>query len=317
VRALGELERKARDLPWTSWLPAGVPVTLRVSCRKSRLYHQKAVAERIGKAIVAAGGTVASTERDEAGGAGAAEEAQGGQLVLVRIFRDELSLSLDSSGALLHRRGYRLAVGKAPLRETLAAALVLASDWDPRTPLVDPFCGSGTIPIEAALLARRIPPGRNRSFAFQHWPGWTAARWDALLAAADAQTLPKAPALIIGADRDAGAIAAASANATRAGVADDVEFRRAAVSSLTVPPARGCLVSNPPYGVRVSEQRDLRDLYARLGQVARRTLAGWRLGLLLPGTSLERETGLVWQELFRAHNGGLAVRAVRAEVPGP
>ena len=321
VRALGELERKAATVPWQTWLPPGVPVHLRVSCRKSRLYHQKAVAERIGRVIGAAGGVVGG--RDGADGADETDPAdrtdgapaRDTQLVVVRIFRDECTISLDSSGDLLHRRGYRLASGKAPLRETLAAALLLASRWDGISPLVDPFAGSGTIPIEAALLARRIPPGRHRTFAFQRWPSWEAARWQELLAAADSISLPQAPAPIIGADRDAGAIEAAGANAIRAGVAGDLDLRRSALSSLEVPPGPGVMVSNPPYGVRVSEQRDLRDLYARLGQVARRLLPGWRVTLLVPASRLERYTGLSWQEDFRSRNGGLEVRAVSAEVP--
>lgn len=315
VRALGELERKSATVPWSEWLAPGIPVHLRVSCRKSRLYHHKAVAERIGRAIVAAGGEIAGgtapDEADEIDGTGSREA----QLVVIRIFRDECTISFDSSGELLHRRGYRLASGKAPLRETLAAALLLAAGWDPATPLVDPFAGSGTIPIEGALLARRIPPGRRRSFAFQRWPGWRPERWQALLEAADRTALPQAPAPILGADRDAGAIEAAGANAARAGVANDVAWRRSALSSLSCPPGRGCLVTNPPYGVRVGEQGQLRDLYARVGQVARRDLRGWRISMLVPAAHLERETGLSWHELFRTRNGGLVVRAISANVP--
>ncbi len=315
VRALGELERKAASVPWAAWLPAGIPVELRVSCRKSRLYHQKAVAQRIARVIGALGWVVAGNaggeEADESDGPAGRET----QLVGIRIFRDECTISLDSSGELLHRRGYRLASGRAPLRETLAAALLLASRWDGTTPLVDPFAGSGTIPIEAALFARGIPPGRHRSFAFQRWPSWEPARWQALLAAADSASLARAPAPIIGADRDAGAVTAAGANATRAGVAGDLELRRSALSSLEVPPGPGAVVSNPPYGVRVSEQKDLRDLYARLGQVAARLLHRWRITLLVPSARLERHTGLSWQESFRTRNGGLEVRAVSAEVP--
>jgi putative N6-adenine-specific DNA methylase len=320
ARALGELERKAAAVPWRDWLVPGIPVMLRVSCRKARLYHQKAVAERMGRAMGVTGTSMAeSTESTVADGRDEAEVEEGPagerQLVVVRIFRDECHISLDSSGDLLHRRGYRLASGKAPLRETLAAALLLASQWDPATPLVDPFAGSGTIPIEAALLARRIPPGRHRTFAFQRWPSWQPARWQALLEAADGGTLPRAPAPILGRDRDAGAVTAAGENASRAGVAPDIELGQAAVSSLIPPPGPGALVSNPPYGVRVGAQRELRDLYARLGAVARRRLPGWRVTLLLPAYPHERETGLAWRECFRSRNGGIPVRAVTAEVP--
>jgi putative N6-adenine-specific DNA methylase len=317
ARALGELERKAADVPWTAWLPPGVPLALRVSCSKSRLYHQKAVGERIARAVGAGGGGVIGATRDEEDGTDQAPTTTGGaQLLVVRLFRDECTISIDSSGELLHRRGYRLASGKAPVRETLAAALLLAGGWDPSTTLVDPFSGSGTIPIEAALLARRLPPGRQRSFAFQRWPRGDATRWQALLDAADAAALPRAPAAIIGADRDAGAVASARENAARAGVDQDIEFRRAAISTLSAPAERGWVTSNPPYGVRVGERGELRNLYARLGQVARKTLAGWHMTLLVPAAPLERETGLTWRQCFRARNGGLPVRAITTVVPG-
>ncbi len=307
ARALGELERKALALPWRDWLPAKTAVSVRVTCRKSRLYHQKAVAERI---IAACGGIACPATGD-------AEEAEDsdGQLIVVRLFRDVCTISLDSSGTLLHRRGYRLAVAKAPLRETLAAGLLLESGWSPEAPLLDPFCGSGTIPIEAALLARRIPPGLDRDFAFLHWPGADRSRWRALLDAARAGVLPRAPAPIVGADRDAGAIEAAIANAERAGVAHDITWRQAAVSSLEPPAGIGALVSNPPYGMRVSEGRELRDLFARLGTIARERLPGWRITLLLPEAPLERATGLRFGPPLHTRNGGLAVRMLTAEVP--
>jgi putative N6-adenine-specific DNA methylase len=307
ARALGELERKSAKLPWRDWLAPGVPLAVRVTCRKSRLFHQRAVAERIVAAAGAPGATVAGAAPDD-------EEECPGQLVVVRVFRDECTVSLDSSGALLHRRGYRLQTAKAPLRETLAAGLLIASGWHPDEPLIDPFCGSGTIPIEAALLARRLPPGGRRDFAFQRWPSWDAARWPGLLQQANEIALARAPAPIVGADRDAGAIAAARANADRAGVADDVEFRHAALSALTPPAGLGHLVTNPPYGVRVGEAAALRDLYARLGQVARERLAGWHVSLLVPSTAPERATGLGFRPVLRTRNGGLAVRGVAATV---
>lgn len=306
ARALGELERKAIALPWRDWLPAGTAMSVRVTCKKSRLYHQKAVAERI---VSASGGVAAAA----AGDPDEVEEAAG-QLIVVRLFRDVCSISLDSSGALLHRRGYRLAVAKAPLRETLAAGLLLESGWSHETPLIDPFCGSGTIPIEAAMLARRIPPGLARSFAFLRWPGADLGRWEAMLDTARAEMLHRAAAPILGSDRDAGAIEAATANSLRAGVAEDITWRQAAVSSLEPPTGVGALVSNPPYGMRVSEGRELRDLFARLGTVARERLPGWRVSLLLPEAPLERATGLAFGPALHTRNGGLAVRMLTAVV---
>lgn len=307
VRALGELERKAGLLPWRDWLPPSLAVTVRATCRKSRLFHQKAVAERV----------IAATGHEAAGAADENDEGEDarGQLVIVRLLRDEAIISLDSSGPLLHRRGYRLESAKAPLRETLAAALLLDSGWNPAQPFMDPFSGSGTIAIEAALLARRIPPGLQRGFSFFRWPAWNAADWQSVCDAARAGGLPHAPAAIIAADRDAGAIAAARSNAERAGVEGDIEFRRAAVSALDPPASPGHVVTNPPYGVRIGDRRDLRDLYARFGKVVGERLAGWRITMLLPAAPLERETGLTFTESLRTRNGGLLVRMAQAVVP--
>ncbi len=332
ARALGELERRAGQVPWQRFIPPGADVRVRATSRKSRLYHQGAVAERVGEAIVARLGgawhTGSDEEREPAEGAPGGQtareaaaaiveashpRAESHPLVVVRLLRDECEISVDTSGALLHRRGWRLATGKAPLRETLAAALLTASGWDAATPLLDPFCGSGTIPIEAALRARCMAPGLGRRFAVLDWPGFDPPVWDALVAEARERILPAAPAPIVGADRDAGAIAGARANAERAGVGADVELRHAALSALTVPDAAGALVTNPPYGHRVGDRRALRDLYARFGQIARERLDGWTVTLLLPA-ALERDTALTFEERLRSNNGGLAVRVVTTEV---
>ncbi|MGH7593668.1 MAG: THUMP domain-containing class I SAM-dependent RNA methyltransferase, partial [Gemmatimonadales bacterium] len=233
------------------------------------------------------------------------------QRIVVRVMRDEFTVSADAAGALLYLRGWRQAVAKAPLRETLAATLLLASGWDPRLPLLDPFCGSGTIAIEAGLLARRMAPGRSRRFAIETWPGFgenvmTTARERA---AAVERT---AVASIVGRDRDAGAIAAAIANAERAGVAGDITFTRETISALTPDTGQGWLVTNPPYGARIGERTGLRDLYAALGRVLRERRPGWRLAMLSADRMLEAQTQLKLEEVIRTTNGGIPVRVVRS-----
>ncbi|MCB0316689.1 MAG: class I SAM-dependent RNA methyltransferase, partial [Calditrichaeota bacterium] len=160
-----ELKRKVRRLPWADMLTPKTHFELRVTCHKSRLYHSGAVAERVADAIhqqCGAQPVPAGSSADDEGGAS--------QLIVVRLLRDHCTVSIDTSGEGLHRRGYRQATAKAPLRETLAAAMLLAAGWDDRAPLLDPFCGSGTIAIEAALLARHLAPGLQRRFAFMDWP---------------------------------------------------------------------------------------------------------------------------------------------------
>jgi putative N6-adenine-specific DNA methylase len=299
--AFHELERHAARLPWREFVASGSPVAFRVTSRKSRLYHQDAIAQRL---LGVAGGATPTTSEEDAA-----------QEFIVRLFRDECTVSADASGELLHRRGYRLATAKAPFRETLAAAMLVGAGWDGSAPLVDPMCGSGTIPIEAALLARRVPPGMARRFAFMRWPGFEEALWERLVRQARERVLPRAPVPILGSDRDAGAVAASVANAERAGVVEDVEWRRAAISAMTPPPGRGWIVTNPPYGVRVGERRDLRDLYAQLGNVARRCCPGWEVAFLAAQPELERQTGLEQAVRFTTENGGIRVRLVRGRVP--
>ncbi|HKP74588.1 MAG TPA: hypothetical protein VJT67_03550, partial [Longimicrobiaceae bacterium] len=182
ARTFIELERHARKVPWERWVAPGRAVRLRVTSRKSRLYHEGAIAQRLLGFI-----------EEHVGGLGATSAAKGpedegddggdAQLFVVRVVRDAFTVSADSSGALLHLRGYRQAVAKAPLRETLAAAMLLGARWQGDAPVVDPMCGSGTLPIEAALIARRIAPGlatadrAPRAFSFTAWPGHDAGAW--------------------------------------------------------------------------------------------------------------------------------------------
>ncbi|HEU4828389.1 MAG TPA: class I SAM-dependent RNA methyltransferase [Gemmatimonadales bacterium] len=303
ARTFPELERHARRVPWLDYLPSGAAVAFAVTSRKSKLYHQGAIAERLLRVI-----------GESAEGVRPSDDDADAQLFVVRAVRDEFTISVDSSGALLHRRGYRLATGKAPLRETLAAAMLLALGWDGSAPLLDPFCGSGTIPIEAALIARRIPPGHARRFAFERWPGADPAELAHIRASALERALASSPVPILGSDRDAGAIASASANAVRAGVADDIELRQAPLSAIRVPGAPGLLLTNPPYGVRVGERRPLRDLYAQVGNLARRDLAGWEVALLSAHADLAAQARLPYRPIFETTNGGLPVRLIAARV---
>jgi putative N6-adenine-specific DNA methylase len=235
------------------------------------------------------------------------------QLIVVRILHDICTISVDSSGDHLHRRGYKLAVARAPLRETLAAGMILAAGWDAASPLLDPFCGSGTIPIEAALLGLRIPPGRARRFQFQAWPGYDSTRWGELLRTAESQQRSAIPS-ILASDRDAGAVAMSQANAGRAGVAGFVKFSQRAVSAIEPPPGPGWVVTNPPYGVRVRENKDLRDLYAQFGHVLRARCPGWRVALLCNDDRLLSQTRLPFDNRLPLVNGGIAVRLAQGIV---
>jgi putative N6-adenine-specific DNA methylase len=305
ARGFPELVRHAKRQPWERYLVPDRPVRLRVTCKKSRLYHSDAVAERVGEAIAKRLGV-----EEIEGIKGGEEDEANGQLVIARMAHDQCALSVDTSGELLHRRGYREATAKAPIRETLAAALLLAAEWRPETPLLDPFCGSGTVAIEGALLARRIAPGVNRRFAFMEWSDFDEALWRRLHDEAARAVLPTAPSSIQGSDRDAGAIGAARANAARAGVADDITFDERALSAIDPPSEAGWVCTNPPYGVRVSDRADLRNLYAQFGKIMQAKCPDWTIAMYSADARLEKATRLAFRPVLRTVNGGIPVRVV-------
>jgi putative N6-adenine-specific DNA methylase len=296
--AFFELEKRAKTIPWKDFLGEAIP-EFRVTARKSKLYHSDAIAERLAKA---------------ASGEGEAAKSVSTQLFVVRVERDQFTISADTSGELLHMRGYRQAVGKAPLRETLAAALLMAAGWKGDVPLVDPMCGSGTISIEGALMARRIAPGLNREFQFRHWPSFDAAGWKALLADARSKQLASGAVEIAAYDRDAGAISNAKANAARAGVERDITFEQQPISAFHASTASGLVATNPPYGVRVGDSKALRNLYAQLGNILREKAAGWTLAMLASDQQLVKQTQLKLASRFKSTNGGIRVGAYVGEV---
>jgi len=230
------------------------------------------------------------------------------------LLNDECIISIDTSGELLHRRGYRLATAKAPLRENLAAAIILDSGWEMDKPLLDPFCGSGTIPIEAAMLAMGIPPGHKRQFAFMRWPNYDEIIWSNLISSInilDSKDLP----IIQASDRDAGAIEMARANAERAGVSEFIQFDCRAISAITPPPTPGWLISNPPYGLRINSNKDIRNLYAQFGKVLRMHCRNWQTAILCSDPVLLSQTGLKFDPTIHFSNGGINVSLGKCAVP--
>ncbi len=315
AKAFFELELAAKKIEWDRWIAPASSVEFRVTCRKSKLYHSDAVAQRFQEAVTKrVKGVRFVTEPatdDETPGKTAPGSSQ---LVIIRFFHDVCTVSVDTSGTLLHMRGYRQELAKAPLRETLAAATLLGAGWRGDSPLSDPMCGSGTIPIEGARIARRIAPGRDRAFAFQAWPSFDRAAWTTLVDAAREQELPACPVPIDGSDRDDGAVAAAQANAERAGVSADVVFSKRSISAMPAADGSGLVAINPPYGVRVGESAALRNLYAQLGNVLRAKRPGWTLAMLSADKNLERQTNLELRERFKTRNGGIPVHLVTADV---
>ncbi len=326
-----ELRKRAARLPWERCLIPGEPLALRVTCHKSRLYHSDAVAERVAGAIADRLGRPSNLHKFDEEDAGIPP-----QLIVVRLLHDHCTISVDSSGELLHRRGYRLATAKAPLRETLAATMLLAAGWNAEpaagqsleagehpVALLDPFCGSGTIAIEAAQMALGMAPGlasgMARHFAFMTWPDFDAGLWGQLLEEAQEhharQLGRQANRLHIEAsDRDAGAIEMARANAARGSVAEHIVFSRQPVSAIVPCCESGWLVTNPPYGLRISADHDVRNLYAQFGHVLRASFSGWQLALICNDRQLLAQIGMPLDLSLNLVNGGLPVVLARGRV---
>jgi putative N6-adenine-specific DNA methylase len=293
-RAFPDLYRAAVRLPWGRFVRPDTPLRFRVTCRNSRLLHTGRVAETLQAAA------------DHALGRATLPVEVGGQLVLVRIVDDLAELSIDSSGELLHRRGYRTSVAAAPLRETLAAGVLQLLDWDGATPLADPLCGTGTFLLEAALLAARRAPGLQREFAFMHWPGYRPGLWNQLCQEARQAERP-CPAVIAGSDADPAALAAARANLAQAGLQDVVSLQQQPLCAQPVHSGPGLVLCNPPYGKRLVVAGPLEAVFADLGQQLQRAYPAWRKALLCPEPRLARATGLPLHEIAQLDNGGLRV----------
>jgi 23S rRNA (guanine2445-N2)-methyltransferase len=292
-RDFPDLYHKALRLPWGRFVRSDKAVQVRVGSRRSRLNHSGRIIKTLSDAINRALG------RD-----GTPEGRQ--QLVLAQFEDDVCRLSVDSSGELLHRRGYRVETALAPLRETLAAGILLKLGWDGSSPLVDPMCGSGTFVIEAALLAGNRPPGMARQFAFMDWPGFRPGLWDALhIEARRVERSVKVP--LCGGEREPEALAAAHRNAARAGVEPLTQLVQQELEQFVAPSGQGLVVCNPPYGKRIGRNEDLRLLFRLFGSVLRNRFPGWQVAFICPDNHLAKATGLTLTRLDTLHNGGIPV----------
>ena len=290
---LAQLDKRARKVAWGEVLRADQPFWVEASCKASRIYHQGAAAQRITKAI------------QDTLGAPVAEDAE--VVIKARIDDDLCTISVDTSGASLHKRGHKEAVAKAPMRENLAALFLRQCGFDGTEPVVDPMCGSGTFVIEAAEMAAGLKPGRSRRFAFEQLATFDSAAWQKLRGNPATR---KPDVRFYGSDRDAGAVAMSRANAERAGIASLTAFKQQAISDLTPPEGKpGLVIVNPPYGTRIGDRKQLNALYRALGQTLMARFAGWRVGIITNEAPLAEATGLPFQPPGDpVSHGGIKVR---------
>ncbi len=270
---LAQLDKRTRKLPWDTWLKPGSALRVEAACKKSKIYHQKAAAQRVERAL--------------ADILGAEINAEAALTIKLRIDDNLCTFSLDTSGASLHKRGLKQRVNKAPMRETLAALFLRAAGFDGKEPVYDPMCGSGTFPLEAADWAAGLTPGRARGFAFEDL-ALTVAPSDKITAPPDLPT-PR----YFGSDRDSGAIAMSTENAARAGLQSWCEFACKPISEITPPcDEPGLVILNPPYGARIGNKKPLFGLYGSLGAVLKERFTGWRAALVTSDAALAKASAL-------------------------
>lgn len=297
-----------RSLPWERYVSVDRTIAVDCNLRDSALTHSGFVALKTKDAVV-------DTIRDLCGRRPNVDAANPDVLINVHLVRNRCTVSLDTSGTSLDKRGYRLDRREAPLRETVAAAMLELAGWDGSVPLLDPMCGSGTIPIEAALAASRRPPGLMRpGFGFQRWPGFEPSVWRQVVEEARAGVLEHLPMPIVGSDVSAGALQAAAKNTARAGVGGLVSYRRADIGDSPSPLPPGILMCNPPYGVRMGEEESLKPLYKRIGDVLKRRFTGYTAYLLTANPELAKHVGLRASRRIVLYNGPIECRMLRYDL---
>lgn len=297
-----------KSLPWEEWLPANACFPVQGKSVKSQLFSisdcqaivKKAIVERLkqkyNKQWFPEDGPLFPIE--------------------VALLKDVVTLTIDTSGEALHKRGYRQLVSQAPLRETMAAGLINLSYWNPDRPFLDPFCGSGTFPIEAALVARNIAPGLKRGFAAEQWPRLSKRLWQEARQEAETVIDWERPLEIMGTDIDGEILKAARQNATRAGVQADIHFQQIPVSEVRSSKHYGVIITNPPYGERLSDRQAVEQLYKELAKTLE-PLTSWSYYILTAFPEFERAFGRRADRRRKLYNGDLLCQYYQFFGPRP
>lgn len=305
AKSFDELFEKTRALPWEDWVTKDGEFPVQGKSVKSQLYSVSDCQAIVKKAIVER-----LKDRHKLQWF---PETGPRYSVQVALLKDQVSLTIDTSGAGLHKRGYRIEGGLAPLKETLAAALVQLSYWQPERLLLDPFCGSGTILIEAAMLGAGIAPGLTRRFASEDWPQLGKDMWHkARKQASDA--FVNNPLKIHGSDADDQAIARARRNADNAGVADKIHFQRRDLAEVRSAVKYGCLITNPPYGERLTASTA--QLFQQMGNVFA-DWDTWSLYVLASGGEFEQHFGRQADRKRKLYNGRIECNYYQFSGPPP
>ena len=306
-RDADDLYRGIQHLDWQPYLTPQCTLAIDATGKNNRLNHTHFTALQVKQAIV--------DQQLETLGDRSSVDTQSPDLrVNVHINRDRCIVSLDSSGSSLHRRGYRPAVGSAPLKESLAAALIQLSGWQPDLPFLDPLCGSGTLPLEACLKALNIAPGLFRDhFGFETWSDFDSQLFDQLLQEAEDSQHQLLQAPILGSDRNPDVIEQARGNAVKCGVDQHLQFAQAELAEVAAPAEYGVVLCNPPYGDRLSD-RELGAFYKLLGDVLKQRFKGWTAFVLSGNKELAKRIGLKSSQRIPVYNGPILCQLMKYEL---
>lgn len=290
-----ELFEKTKALPWEKYLPEDAEFPVIGKSVKSKLFSVSDCQAIVKKAVV---------ERMKQQYKRSSWFEENGALyrIEVAILKDVATITIDASGQGLHKRGYRVDQGEAPLKETLAAALVQLTNWKPDRPFMDPFCGSGTIPIEAAMIGQNIAPGFNREFASEGWKWIPSKVWDEVRTEAEDLAKYDQPLDIIGSDIDHRMVKIAQENSFEAGLGDLVQFKQMQVKDISTNKEYGVIVGNPPYGERLGEKTAVEQMYKEMGQAFSK-LDTWSIYIMTSNEQFEQFYGKPATKKRKLFNG--------------
>ncbi|MBZ8178942.1 THUMP domain-containing class I SAM-dependent RNA methyltransferase [Oscillatoria salina] len=303
-----QLYREVQKISWSEYLQ---PLnTLAVNCTggNRQLNHTHFSALEVKNAI-------ADQQRQQTGKRSSVDVQNPDLLINLHIYQNRATLSLDSSGDSLHRRGYRPAMGLAPLKETLAAALLTIAEYSPNLPFFDPLCGSGTLPLEACLKSLNIAPGLYRKrFGFQTWRDFDADLWQEILQQAQNSQLAELPAPIWGSDADKKVIQQAQINAEKCGLEAQISFSQKQLTEVEPIADSGIIICNPPYGKRIGDVAELGEFYKLLGDVFKQRFKGWTAYILTGNKELAKRVGLKASRRIPVYNGSLPCTFLKYEL---
>ena len=302
-----ELYAGVRALEWHRLVTPRMTIAVDCNLRDSVITHSGFAALKTKDAVV-------DRIRDECGSRPSVDTADPDVRINVHLKDNVCTVSLDSSGEPLDRRGYRLERNDAPLRETLAAAVLAHTGWQGEVPLADPMCGSGTIPIEAALIAANAAPGLQRGFGFQRWSDYDSALWERLVREARSAVKPVPAGLITGYDHDSQALKLASRNAEKAGMKGNLHFFHAALELFQPQGEGGVVILNPPYGKRLGDEEQLKELYCLIGDVMKKRCRGWTGYVLTGNLELAKYIGLRASRRIVLYNGAIECRLLKYDL---